>query len=130
MLGVNLDLCAALTAACTACRLLSQLPTVPVDTPVNWELLVEAERVPSAGVGGDPLLLVAPFNRYGRSAPGLGPLGLNEVDLRSYLLQDRRHYVLRRLRGLAPHVDDRWYVAIHNDASAMLWQPSKVCGSL
>jgi len=85
---------------------------------VNWELLVSAVRLLAPGFLGSPMLFLKPMNTKDRGQPTHDPTGGDAkqyADMRSYLLQQSKHFVLKRLQGAAGSVPQRWYVAVHND---------------
>jgi len=48
------------------------------------------------------------------------------ADLRSFVLQQSRHFVLKRLRGTPSSITTRYYVSIYNNQHSKLEQPAQV----
>lgn len=106
-----------------------QLPPIK-SSPANLELLVSLERTAGEeGPGGDPLLFLKPFDAPGRSEPTVDAASADlaaYADLRSFLLQQPRHFLLRRLRGAPSGVSTRFYVSVYNNQHSRLQQPANV----
>lgn len=94
-----------------------QLPPVS-SSPADLELLVSLERRAGPGMGGDPLLFLKPFDTPDGSEPSIHAQGSDlaeYADLRSFVLQQSRHFLLRRLRGPPSRIPRRWYVSVYNN---------------